>query len=584
MTTTTQHTMDLTAIMDGLQDKAMLHLPLESISARNGFNPRRYFAPDKLNELVESIKAQGVIQPIVVKPNEEKTLFHLIAGERRFRAATEAGIGSIPVIVRLINDEDALAIAVSENSEREDVSAAEESRACHRMMALLKGDKIEVALALGWTTRKLESRLLLLHCSEQVLDMLEQRKISIGHAELLAGLTHEMQDQTLVGIMAKNVPVATLRESLGRYAYKMADAVFNTTECAGCPHNSSQASDLFDNSLGDGHCMKRECYDGKTQAHLTQKTKDLAEQYPVIWMDVEKPADTRCFLVRDGANGVGQEQFTACQGCANFGVLMNTGKGNEGKIEDNVCFDMACNSKMVKAHQNDIAKPAVLQGSSTSSVMPSKPISLNPKPTVTKNHSETPKRVMTFVNDKQCAASVNEVINNTSMVKIFSLLALASAVGSSREDTILNPILKKHKLEILRRHFDRADMVVTLSKLDDASINELIRAYTATMAGCIKDSSTDSEAVKTAQAVLRITNADMKQYFTVDKAFLDTFTIGGLKALLLEAGFIKWYDDAHKDGDCEKTILSGKRDEQIKAVLDADFDWTGFVPKVAQLP
>jgi len=416
MTTTAQiinhpttASMDVATLIANMTDMQMIHLPLNTISAREGFNPRRYFSPDKMNELVESIKVQGLIQPIVVKPSEDGTAFNLIAGERRFRAANLAQIESIPVIVRLVSDNEALAIAVSENSEREDVSAGEEAKACHRMMAICSGDKDETARTLGWSRKKLDSRLMLLHCSPSVLDALEQRKILIGHAELLSGLSREMQDQTLTGLIDSKVTVAVLREKLDRYAYKLNEAIFDTQSCSGCPHNSTSTADLFDLSLNDGHCMNRDCYDEKTTAHLHAKKAELAEEYPVIWLDIERPADTRCHLVREGENGVGKSQHAACQGCASFGAVMATSKGNEGDVDAGVCFDTACNKKKIAEYQQEVSQQAKVS-------LPAE----NPTATTSKaNHTttakivnksegtnsvETPKKVKTFIYDKHIHA------------------------------------------------------------------------------------------------------------------------------------------------------------------------------------
>lgn len=173
------------------------------------------------------------------------------------------------------------------------------------------------------------------------------------------------------------------------------------------------------------------------------------------------------------------------------------------------------------------------------------------------------------------------------MVKIFSLIALTKAVNHSFKTDLIDPLLKQYDLKILKRHYLRADMVHTLSKLDDASINQLIRAYTATLAGGqFSDTSTSDtlENVTTAHTVLLIVNADMTRYFKVDKAYLSTLTISGLKALLDEAGFISWYDEGHGEGSCSKKVLSGKRDDQLKTVLATDFIWEDFIPKSAHLP
>lgn len=581
--------LDVSDIIEGLVDSQMLHLPLDTISVRDGFNPRRYFSPEKMTELVESIKAQGLIQPIVVKPNTDGTGFHLIAGERRFRASTLAKIESVPVIVRLVNDEEALALAVAENSEREDVSAGEEAKACHRMMAICSGDKDETARALGWSRKKLDSRLMLLHCSDQVLNALEERKILIGHAELLSGLSKEMQDQTITGVIEQKVSVTVLREKLGRYAYKLNEACFDTSACTGCPHNSSCTADLFDQSLNDGHCMNRECYDQKTTSHLQQKKTELTEEYPVIWLDIERPADTRCHLVREGSNGVGKAQFSACQGCGNYGAVMSTEKGNEGQVEQGVCFDTVCNKTKVADYAQQLNDEQPQEVASTTKT--DRSITSTPKNPKTKTAAkvpsvETPKKVKLHVAAKQFDACANEVISNVQMIKIFSLISLMETVRNSRSTHLVEPLLKQIGLDKANHIFRRSDMVNKLATLEESSLNELIRTYTATMAGAIRinDSMLEGEDLETSKTVLSLVNADMTKYIQVDKAYLDTLTISGLKALLDESGFVAWYEEKHGEDSCGKKLLKGTRDKQIKAVMEAGFDWTGFVPKSAHLP
>ncbi|HIC46581.1 PRTRC system ParB family protein [Methylophaga sp.] len=419
--------LDIEDVMANVYDKQMIHLPINMISVREGFNPRRYFSEDRLNEMVASIQAQGILQPIVIKPSNDGKTFYLIAGERRYRAATIADVETVPAMIRLVSDEEALAMAVAENSERQDVSAAEEAKACQRMLTLCKGDRTEAALALGWTEKKLEARLTLLHCTDSVLDALDQRKIAIGHAELFAGLTAELQDSILVSVIEKRVSVSVLRDQLGKFAFKLSDAVFNLTGCNGCPHNSSITADLFDESLSDGHCLNRDCYENKTRQHLEEKKTELSQEYPVIWLDVERPADTRCHLMREGEKGVGREQYSACQGCGNFGALMNTAKGKEGQIETGLCFDVSCNSQMVKAHQDEleIEQQKVTELSSPTHTTA---IIQSDKPKERKKSADTPKRVKEYIQGKQYKAAAATVWSNTKLTKVMSLIALTEAI------------------------------------------------------------------------------------------------------------------------------------------------------------
>lgn len=577
---------NLSDLMGNAQDQQMLLLPLEMISVRDGFNPRRYFSEDKLNELVASIKAQGVIQPITVKPSEDKSTFHLVAGERRFRAASLAGIEAIPAVIRLVSDEEALAMAVSENSERQDVSAAEEAKACQRMLTLCKGDRTEAALGLGWTEKKLETRLTLLHCTESVLDALEQRQIAIGHAELLAGLAPEMQDSTLKTVVEKRVSVSTLRDQLGKYAYKLSDAVFDTKGCSGCPHNSSMTADLFDESLADGHCMNRQCYDDKTRQSLEAKKAEMSKEYPVIWLDVERTEDSRRHLIRDGKNGVGREQYSACQGCANYGALMSTSKGSEGKVETGLCFDVGCNSKMVKQHQAEL--DAAQKAVTTTQENPTQTVNETTQKPAKKTTSETPKRVREHIQSKQYAAASSAVFSSAKMTKVMSLIALSEVIRHKRTTKKLEAGLKHFNAEKLLTLNNRFEKLELLNTLSETNLDMSISAFAATMVGGIEQDKLqyeESDALKTAHGVLRIENVDMTKHFVVDKDYLETLTVGALQALVKDAGFIAWYDaqDGKKDGSCASEILKGKRDEQIKAILEAGYNWQGYLPELAQL-
>lgn len=572
----TTNTIDLTALIDNITDQQMIHLPLASIIIRDGFNPRRYFAKDKMAELVESIKAQGVIQPIIVKPSDDKTVFHLIAGERRFRAASVASDddnSTIPVIVRLVNDEEAISMALSENSERQDVSIGEEAKAVHRMMGLLKGDKDQVALSLGWNIRKVNARLLLLNCTDSVLNALEERKISAGHAELLAGLVAEIQDKSIAGIIANKITVSALKESLSGYAYSLSDAVFDTSLCNGCPNNSSSTSDLFDESLNSGQCMARDCYNQKTQEHLTATKENLKDKYPVVWLDVEKPSDTRCFLVRDGDNGVGKEQFSACQGCAKFGALLNTTKGNEGNIEESVCFDTKCNKSMVKKNIKDTTPKT-----DTTEPVADKTEMASAKPTekTTKAKSvETPRKVMDFVEAIHREAIRIEVAKNDDLVNVYALIALAKAIGTYTENETLKKRVKELKAESLLEMHDASAKILELSELEPTVLRELTCLYSSELATI-----DTPETIKTA---LIVANAPLEDYFTVTKSYLETLTIAGLDALLDESGFAAWYDSKDDNSKCKQDIQKGNRAEQIDAVIDAGFEWKGFIPSTASL-
>ena len=122
------------------QTVSTLNLPISQIEVQADFNPRRFFNDDALNDLTESVRTQGVLQSILVRPTGEGARYYLVAGERRFRAAQRAGLTSIPAQVRQMTDEAALAAATAENGAREDISVAEEARLAKRAVSLSEGD------------------------------------------------------------------------------------------------------------------------------------------------------------------------------------------------------------------------------------------------------------------------------------------------------------------------------------------------------------------------------------------------------------------------------------------------------------
>ena len=140
-------------------------LPLKAIVA--GQNPRTFFDPAEMAELESSVRANGLLQPIVVR--QKGDVFEIIAGERRFRAvkAVEGDDGEIAAIIRDCSDEEAETLALIENISRADMSPTEEAAAAHRLYVRLR-DKNELAAQLGWPLSKLERRLALMNCCEAV--------------------------------------------------------------------------------------------------------------------------------------------------------------------------------------------------------------------------------------------------------------------------------------------------------------------------------------------------------------------------------------------------------------------------------
>jgi ParB family transcriptional regulator, chromosome partitioning protein len=171
---------------------AMREVPIDLLR-RGKYQPRVDMREESLAELAESIKAQGVVQPIVVRPlpasSGAETQYEIVAGERRWRAAQIAGLQTIPAVVRDIPDEAAVAVALIENIQREDLNPVEEARSLHRLVEEFGLTHADAAEAVGRSRATVTNLLRLLELPRPVREMLEQRQLDMGHARALLGLS-----------------------------------------------------------------------------------------------------------------------------------------------------------------------------------------------------------------------------------------------------------------------------------------------------------------------------------------------------------------------------------------------------------
>jgi ParB family chromosome partitioning protein len=182
---------------------------------RGKYQPRREMDPEALEDLANSIRAQGVIQPIVVRPIANGR-FEIVAGERRWRAAQMASLAEIPALIRDIPDEAAVAIALIENIQRENLNPIEESMALQRLLEEFSMTHMQVAEAVGKSRATVTNLLRLLSLSDDVKQMLEQRDLEMGHARALLTLTHELQIEAAEMIVAKGLSVRETEELVRR--------------------------------------------------------------------------------------------------------------------------------------------------------------------------------------------------------------------------------------------------------------------------------------------------------------------------------------------------------------------------------
>lgn len=186
-------------------ERHLREMPIEFLQPGQ-YQPRRVMTEEGLDELADSIKAQGMIQPIVIRP-VGKDKYEIIAGERRWRAAQRAGMHEVPVIIKEVPDEAAIAMALIENIQREDLNAMEEAYALHRLMQEFGLTHQQTADAVGKSRTTVSNLLRLMQLSEHCKTLLERGDMEMGHARALLSLEPSRQTEAAKIVVAKALTV-----------------------------------------------------------------------------------------------------------------------------------------------------------------------------------------------------------------------------------------------------------------------------------------------------------------------------------------------------------------------------------------
>ena len=196
-------------VEDVRQGEVLKELPVDLIQ-RGRYQPRTDMREDSLQELAASIKAQGVVQPIVVRKiagSGEAERYEIIAGERRWRAGQMAGLHEIPAVIRDVPDQAVMAMALIENIQREDLNPLEEAFALHRLIDEFQLTHQETAEAVGRSRTAVSNLLRLLDLHSEVKKRLEERALEMGHARALLSLDKDMQPVAARKVIAKGLTV-----------------------------------------------------------------------------------------------------------------------------------------------------------------------------------------------------------------------------------------------------------------------------------------------------------------------------------------------------------------------------------------
>lgn len=190
-------------------------LPVE-ILQRGKYQPRKDLHPEALEELSSSIKAQGVMQPIVVRAVGDGR-YEIIAGERRWRASQQAGLDTIPALIRDVSDEAAIAMALIENIQREDLNPIEEAQALIRLQEEFELTQQQVADAVGKSRSTVTNLMRLMTLESEVQTLMEHGDLELGHAKCLLGLGGEKQVEAARTVVARSLTVRQTESLVKKY-------------------------------------------------------------------------------------------------------------------------------------------------------------------------------------------------------------------------------------------------------------------------------------------------------------------------------------------------------------------------------
>ena len=252
----------------------------------NGFNPRKHFDETSLNELAGSIRQQGILQPVTVRPTADNNGYELVFGERRYRAATIVGMQEIPAIISDLSDEEAEEIAITENLQRKDVTPMEEANAYQRLMESGRHDLSSLSVQFGKSEAYIRTRLKFASLIPEIATLLETDEITVSVASEICRYDEDIQREVYEQHLKEDVTYSSWR---GQKASEIARNIerqytadldrysFDKTLCLSCPHNTNNMS-LF--CEGCGKCANRTCLAEMNASHLVEKALQVLAENP----------------------------------------------------------------------------------------------------------------------------------------------------------------------------------------------------------------------------------------------------------------------------------------------------------------
>lgn len=261
-------------------DKKAQEIKLSQI-VPSKLNPRKSTDAEQMKQLTESIKAQGVLQPIIVRLMTESAMgnktFEIVCGERRYMAAKAAGHETIPAIVMDLTDDQAAEIAIIENLQREDVNAIQEAAGYDAIITKTGCTIADVSLKVGKPAKYITDRIRLLALNPEIRAGIEKGDISPAHGIVLTRIGDPKERVEFFKAMLKNKwSVRQAENELEQCGRCLSNAPFDAADCKKCPSNGAKQKDLFDTDTDlNGKCLDSGCYDKKCTDHLLARVEAI---------------------------------------------------------------------------------------------------------------------------------------------------------------------------------------------------------------------------------------------------------------------------------------------------------------------
>jgi ParB family chromosome partitioning protein len=255
-------------------DETLQHFPLDVLQPGK-YQPRVDMSQESLDELAESIKAQGLVQPIIVRPIDDSR-YEIIAGERRWRASKQAGLTEIPAVVRDVSDRNAIAMALIENIQRENLNPMEEANALHRLREEFELTHQEAAQAVGRSRASVSNLLRLRNLNEDVKRLVENCDIEMGHARALLALESSQQSEVAHTIIEKSLSVREAEQLIRRIQKPASTA---TLEADQDDEVIASIEKMIDEKLGKGFAIK---HTKKGKGKLVIDYKDIDDLKKIL--------------------------------------------------------------------------------------------------------------------------------------------------------------------------------------------------------------------------------------------------------------------------------------------------------------